>query len=64
METIMRDIPVIQKSKVERKAVVAASSCCTPKVQGEACCSPSESKEENNGACCAQPADGSACCNK
>jgi hypothetical protein len=28
------------------------------------CCTPSVTKDENNGACCAQPVDGSSCCDK
>jgi hypothetical protein len=65
METKTLEIPLIQKSKVEKKQnPVAASSCCAPKKDAVVCCTPSESKEENNGPCCAQPDDGSACCDK
>lgn len=64
MKTTISNIPVIPKSKVEKKETVAASSCCAPKNDASVCCTPSETKEDNDGACCAQPADGSACCDK
>ena len=65
METMELNIPVIQKTTISaEKKDVQASSCCTPKDNASVCCTPSETKEDNNGACCAQPEDGSACCNK
>lgn len=64
METIISNIPVIKKSKMEKKVTEAAASCCTPKTNVDVCCTPSETKEANDGACCAQPDDGSVCCNK
>lgn len=65
MNTETLEIPVLKKSKATSvKNDAPASSCCTPKGNAPVCCTPSETKEENNGACCAQPEDGSACCNK
>ena len=61
----LESIPVLQKSKVEKKETPVVSSCCTPKDNSASvCCTPSEKPEDNGGACCAQPSDGSACCNK
>jgi hypothetical protein len=66
METTTSEIPVIQKSKITKEKTVEApaSSCCAPKNNASVCCTPSESKEDNNGECCAQPEDGSPCCDK
>jgi hypothetical protein len=64
MKTKELNIPVIQKTIIGKKEDTAKASCCTPKNNESVCCTPSETKEENDGACCAQPADGSACCNK
>lgn len=66
METQTLDIPVVKKVKITTVKTNEAptSSCCAPKTDASACCTPSQSKEENNGACCAQPEDGSACCDK
>lgn len=65
MEKQIVDIPVLQKSKgIKKEPVPQTSSCCTQPAHGSACCTPSKSAEENEGACCAQPEDGSACCNK
>jgi thioredoxin reductase len=47
-----------------RGIAAPASSCCTPRVEATACCEPSKSPEENNGACCAQPTYGGTCCDK
>jgi hypothetical protein len=65
MET-KTEVPVLQKSRIKNsvKEVAPASSCCAPKNNASVCCTPSETKNENNGACCAQPEDGSECCEK
>jgi len=60
MET--QTIASLEKNALETSEV--AASCCTQPANESACCTPSTSKEENNGACCAQPADGSSCCDK
>lgn len=65
METQILNIPVAEKVKATNsQAKVAATSCCAPKETESVCCTPGQSKDENNGACCAQPEDGSACCDK
>jgi hypothetical protein len=65
MEMQISDLPVLQKSKETKMPVTKAeSSCCSQPSNSKACCTPSKSTEENNGACCAQPSDGSACCDK
>jgi len=65
MEKLIAEIPVLQKSKLTiAKTVKTESSCCAQPANATACCAPSKSVEENNGACCAQPEDGSACCDK
>jgi hypothetical protein len=62
MKTKTSEIPALQKIKIVEKETV--TTCCAPKTNAEVCCTPSVSKEENNGACCAQPADGTSCCDK
>jgi len=65
MEKQITEIPVLQKSKeIKTKLVKAGSSCCSTPVNASACCTPSKTKEDNNGACCSQPDDSSACCDK
>ena len=63
METQVLNLPPLEKSTI-RKVTQEASSCCAQPANEAACCVPSQSPQENNGACCAQPEDGSACCNK
>jgi hypothetical protein len=65
MEKQITEIPVLQKSKATKmREVKPESSCCAQSSPNTACCTPSKTKEDNNGACCAQPEDGSACCDK
>jgi hypothetical protein len=64
MDTQISNIPVLEKNKVQENKTIEKSSCCAPVSTGSSCCTPSKTKEENNGACCAQPEDGSACCVK
>jgi hypothetical protein len=68
METQTLNIPLVTKLQVRgqsnQNSAATSGSCCTPKKEATACCSPSQSVEENGGACCAQPKDGSACCDK
>ena len=65
METVVAEIPVLQKNKpINIQPVKAETSCCSQPSNGTSCCTPSKSEEEKNGACCAQPRDGSACCDK
>jgi hypothetical protein len=65
MENQIAGIPILKKSKEIKSTVVKeASGCCSKLANATVCCTPSKTKEENNGACCAQPEDGSACCDK
>ncbi|HKZ67245.1 MAG TPA: hypothetical protein VJ111_12850 [Chitinophagaceae bacterium] len=65
MEKQLTEIPVLKKSKeIKTTLAKAESSCCPKPANASACCTPSKSKEDNNGACCAQPEDGSACCDR
>jgi hypothetical protein len=65
MEKQLSDIPVLQRSKDDKiQSNKPDSSCCSQPSTGTACCAPSKTKEENNGACCAQPENGSPCCDK
>src|SRR5687767_3110350 len=65
METLLSGIPVLQKSKeIKTELVKTESTCCSKPANATACCTPSKTSNENNGACCAQPGDGSACCDK
>jgi hypothetical protein len=64
METIINNLPLIQKATIARQNTAAEAACCAPKNETSVCCTPSKSKDENGGACCAQPEDGSSCCEK
>lgn len=65
METQIAEIPILQKSKNTKVQIIKEeSACCAKPANATSCCTPSKTKDENNGACCAQPEDGSACCNK
>jgi len=65
MEKQLAEIPVLQKSKATKiQEVKPGLSCCSKPSATKACCTPSETKKDNNGACCSQPEDGSACCDK
>jgi hypothetical protein len=65
MEKTILNIPVLQKSKgLQIDTLKSSAACCAQPSNGDACCTPGQSAEEDGGDCCAQPEDGAACCNK
>ena len=57
------EIPVLERTELQKVKQGKEASCCSQPADGNSCCTPSQSAEENEGACCAQPKDGSTCCN-